>query len=640
MQSVLFSRIFDEAVVTVHYKSGIWTTSEVLQRHGSSHRGRYFTVEIERRKQEYHPVLAWTANAPRYLYKMEIAFFGEIAGSWSFFKNGYQSWTVTRSYRPDETPLKPRRPWYLPMVNPVAKMQDNMNNLPSGRHGEISSESLVVLKNMENGKCDFAGVAGDFRDFVYFRANLESGGITHFAITYDLDNFELPMGAGKRALEPLHTAFGDEEVVLEDYCEDIRKRKNPPIPKDVPVGWCSWYYYFTEIKYADMLANLEVCKKKKLALDYFQVDDGWQLNVGDWLEMRPEFKDRMKHLADEIHKAGYKAGLWLAPFVATIKSNIFKRHPDWFIVDRKSLISLGKSYAGYNPNWAGSIFLGLDLTNPEAMAYVRRVIHTVVHEWGYDVIKLDFLYGAALTGHCRNNRLTRAERLLEGLHAIREEAGAHTFILGCGIPMMQGIGIVNGNRIGEDVAPNWIDPDDIRWGGESHVGTRNALRNTLNRVFMHRKFWLNDPDCLMIRDTDTQLTAAERSMLRDVICVSNGMLIVSDDMGKLPDAKIEEIRDAFTLSRALAKGRVYTLGVMDAAHPSWLLNTAGALLAMNFADDRRAVRLDLVQLERILARSKKKLPAKFSDGAGKKYTPAKLEAGVELEAHSALLLRF
>ena len=394
------------------------------------------------------------------------------------------------------------------------------------------------------------------------------------------------------------------------------------------------------IRIEDVRSNLEVCRKKKLKLDYFQIDDGWQLNVGDWLEMKPDFRGKMKRLADEIHKSGYKAGLWLAPLVATVDSNVFREHPDWFITDKKSLITRGKSYAGYNPGWAGGFYLGLDITHPEAMNYVRTVIRTVVHDWGYDVIKLDFLYGAAMSGLCKNNRHTRAERMLAAMQAIRDEAGAHTFIIGCGIPIMQGIGIVNGNRIGEDVAPYWVGKDDIQWGGESHVGTRNSLRNTLTRLHFHRKFWLNDPDCLMIRDTETELTARERKLLRDVICVSNGMLVISDDLKKLSNARIEEIRESFEFSKSLAKGRVFTLGLMDSSHPCFLLNTAGALLAMNYSDEPASPRLDTAQFERIFKRMGRKSPSRFTDENGKKHTAEKLEAGIMVEPHGSLLLRF
>ena len=39
-------------------------------------------------------------------------------------------------------------------------------------------------------------------------------------------------------------------------------------------------------------------------------------------------------------------------------------------------------------------------------------------------------------------------------------------------------------------------------------GARNMLRNAITRLSMHRRVWLNDPDCLLLRDS-TGLTLHE-----------------------------------------------------------------------------------------------------------------------------------
>jgi ankyrin repeat protein len=47
---------------------------------------------------------------------------------------------------------------------------------------------------------------------------------------------------------------------------------------------------------------------------------------------------------------------------------------------------------------------------------------------------------------------------------------------------------------------------------------------------MHRRLWLNDPDCLMLRASETHLSREERFALASAIAVSGGMLLFSDDM--------------------------------------------------------------------------------------------------------------
>ncbi len=63
---------------------------------------------------------------------------------------------------------------------------------------------------------------------------------------------------------------------------------------------------------------------------------------------------------------------------------------------------------------------------------------------------------------------------------------------------------------------------------------------------MHRKLWLNDPDCLMLRARETRLTADERAALTATIAGSGGMLLISDDMALLE-------KEAGQLFRTVAK---------------------------------------------------------------------------------------
>jgi hypothetical protein len=65
---------------------------------------------------------------------------------------------------------------------------------------------------------------------------------------------------------------------------------------------------------------------------------------------------------------------------------------------------------------------------------------------------------------------------------------------------------------------------------------------------MHRRLWLNDPDCLMLRARQTQLTADERLALASVIAGSGGMLLISDDMSLLGEDEGQLFREAAALA--------------------------------------------------------------------------------------------
>jgi alpha-galactosidase len=52
---------------------------------------------------------------------------------------------------------------------------------------------------------------------------------------------------------------------------------------------------------------------------------------------------------------------------------------------------------------------------------------------------------------------------------------------------------------------------------------------------MHRRLWLNDPDCLMLRHDATDLTADATAAWAHAVAASGGMAIVSDDLALLGD---------------------------------------------------------------------------------------------------------
>ena|GEM_PF-3606543 len=45
-------------------------------------------------------------------------------------------------------------------------------------------------------------------------------------------------------------------------------------------------------------------------------------------------------------------------------------------------------------NWSG--FYALIFYNPEVQEYIKNVFSVILNEWGYDMVKLDFLYAVCL----------------------------------------------------------------------------------------------------------------------------------------------------------------------------------------------------------------------------------------------------
>jgi alpha-galactosidase len=190
----------------------------------------------------------------------------------------------------------------------------------------------------------------------------------------------------------------------------------------------------------------------------------------------------------------------------------------------------------------------LDASHPAVLEHLRTLVDTLVHQYGYGMLKVDFLYAGALPGIRHNPKLTRAEVLRLGLEAIRQGAGEETFLLGCGCPFGPAIGVVDAMRIGPDTAPSW-EPyfNWLPWAGPlikrepSMPSLRNAIRHTLNLSTLHQRWWWNDPDCLLVRDEQSRLTSSEVHSAVTMVGLSGGMLISSDDLRQLTPGRLRWI---------------------------------------------------------------------------------------------------
>jgi alpha-galactosidase len=314
------------------------------------------------------------------------------------------------------------------------------------------------------------------------------------------------------------------------------------------VGWCSWYHYFHDVTEADLRSNL--ARAGDWPFEVFQLDDGYQAAIGDWLDTNERFSSGVDELADAIAAQGRIPGLWIAPFIVAPDSEVARRHPDWL-----ARTDTGDPLPGmFNPPWGGGhggFMWALDTTHPEVLTHLESVARQLV-EAGYRYLKLDFTFAPTYPGRWHDPSATPAQRVRAGYDAVRRGAGADTFILGCGVPLAHVVGAVDANRIGPDVAPSWNrDGDRVGLAGyeASLPATRHALHATLARSFMHRRLWVNDPDCLMLRTDQTALDAVASRTWSQAVGLSGGMALVSDDLALLGDDARRRLDEAVELGR-------------------------------------------------------------------------------------------
>lgn len=330
----------------------------------------------------------------------------------------------------------------------------------------------------------------------------------------------------------------NNEHPYDDYLKAVNQENQCRKFSGSPTGWCSWYQYFQDISDTVIKENTKMLAEfnKKLPLNLVQTDDGFVTKIGDWYDLKRGFEHGLTDISSYVAKKNFTPGIWLAPYILQADSQIQKEHPDFIL----------KGYddrpvnAGFG--WNG-LTTALDLTHPGVHEHVCKLIDNAVHHWGFNYLKLDFLYAGALRGKHLDPTKTRAQSFHTSLKAIREMAGKETYLLACGCPIGAGIGLFDGMRISTDISESWtpefMGVRNILKNEETMPSAKYAIRNMLTRAHQHKKWWNNDPDCVQLRDKH-KLTLAERQSHITVVALTGGSYIISDNLKKLSEENVNE----------------------------------------------------------------------------------------------------
>ena len=438
-----------------------------------------------------------------------------LAPDEKIFINGYQTWTSC----PEHTSRGRLRGVGFPYPRAAIRHYGmdrygdyhfvSYPNRPGVTHGE----SWCYFRCGENFR--LIASLDERPGYTLFRFDAGTGTLT---ISRDCGGIRC---GGEYHIFDLFLAEGGEDAVFDAWfaAMDVTPRTDRKL-----AGYSSWYNRYQDISEDSIRADLTGCTQLMRPGDLFQIDDGWEPFVGDWLETdEKKFPAGLRPLADDIHARGYLAGLWLAPFVCQKGSRIMREHPDWLLLHEGS-----PWYCGCN--WGG--FYALDIDNPGFQAYLEAVFARVLDEWGFDLVKLDFLYAAAPYG---DENETRAGRMTRAMELLRRLCG-DKLILGCGVPVMPAFGLVDYCRISCDVGLDWNNNLIVRNANRETVSTYRAVLNTVFRRQLNGRAYLSDPDVFFLRDDNIKLTPEQKYILSTVNSLFGGVLLCSDNMGQYSDA--------------------------------------------------------------------------------------------------------
>ncbi|MBV1855190.1 glycoside hydrolase family 36 protein [Catellatospora tritici] len=376
------------------------------------------------------------------------------------YEHGWQSWSPATVYPAAATSWRP--------VRQPAQIMNYRPETPAPRTG-FQGEGLLVVDPADGSPVRLYAAADGMETVPSIRASLTAGRMRI------------------RADGPIETCYGRTvRGALADWADRFAARAGVVDIRPAPTMWCSWYHYFTQVTAADITENLAAIGRHDLPVDVVQIDDGWQSEIGDWLTYSDRFPS-FPELIRQIRDAGRRAGIWLAPFLVTSRSQTFEEHPDWLLRQPDgTLVDAGH-------NWNTQLY-ALDTTHPGARAYLTDSFERL-RELDIDFYKVDFVYAGALEG-VRHDGSSPLAAYRSGISLIRAAIGPQAYLLGCGAPILPSVGLVDAMRVSPDTALHYLptNGDDVAMPSQ-----QGATLSTVGRAFQHGRFWVNDSDCLIAR---------------------------------------------------------------------------------------------------------------------------------------------
>mgnify|MGYP003852079609 FL=1 len=200
---------------------------------------------------------------------------------------------------------------------------------------------------------------------------------------------------------------------------------HPSRPRPVTVN--TWEAVYFDHDHAELRALADAAAE--VGAERFVLDDGWfrhrradSAGLGDWHVDEDLYPDGLTPLADYVRSKGLEFGLWFEPEMVNPDSDLARAHPEWIAQPE---LAARRGVLGGDPRLPleARHQQVLDLTHPEAYAYIEERLHALVAELEPAYLKWDhnrdlLEAGSSATGRAMAHGQTHAfYRLLDGLHA-------------------------------------------------------------------------------------------------------------------------------------------------------------------------------------------------------------------------------
>lgn len=185
---------------------------------------------------------------------------------------------------------------------------------------------------------------------------------------------EVMLSCSDRGFAELSHRF--HHVIRNHVCRGKYKLSSRPVLIN---NWEATYFDFNSTKIEEIAKQAS-----ELGIDMMVLDDGWfgkrdsdRSGLGDWVVNEKKLQGGLDRLIGKVNDLGMRFGIWMEPEMVSEDSELYRSHPEWAI-----------RIPGRAP-MRSRYQLALDMSNPEVIGYLHRVISKILRENNIEYVKWD-----------------------------------------------------------------------------------------------------------------------------------------------------------------------------------------------------------------------------------------------------------
>ncbi len=265
--------------------------------------------------------------------------------------------------------------------------------------------------------------------------------------------------------------------------------------------------------------------KPELPLHTIVVGQGY-CTIGDWLKPNDKWPGKPDRAAREIFKNGFRAGIWIAPFIVAEESEVFRQHPEWIAKDYNHQPIIEETDEE-------GVCYALDISHPEVLKHLQKIFKSL-RKSGFIFFETAYL-NAGFKDSLKVKKTTPDESSVQtfrkALQVIREEIGSGSLIMANQTPFAPVTGFADMVKTGSDNINDWES---------SRVGV--MIQESYLTQYFNNILWQNEPADISLLDNSSGFTENERISLSLWCGILGGAVGTSVSVSRLDAHQIKLLR--------------------------------------------------------------------------------------------------